>query len=72
MKSWLLMFSLVFLAAGCADRPPSDFRSRQDRALASPYEYSPFKGDSASVSGGGMTDFKKDDFKHDVNSVFAP
>ena len=71
MRKYMLL--LLIVVAGCADdakESPSNMRSRQDEALRDPFNYSPT--DRSDISGGGITDFKSDAFKKDVNSVFSP
>ena len=72
MRKYMLLL-LIAAVAGCADdakESPSNMRSRQDEALRDPFNYSPT--DRSDISGGGITDFKSDAFKKDVNSVFSP
>jgi len=68
---YLLMIPL--LLSGCSsDQSNSNIRSRQDAALNDPMNYSPNAADRTDISGGGMTDLKKDSLKKDLNSVFNP
>jgi hypothetical protein len=69
MMKWLLI-GVVAVAAGCSDTP-SGMLQRQNDAMGDPFNYSPYKG-ADDISNGGMTDFNKDAFKRDVNSVFTP
>jgi hypothetical protein len=71
MRTQLLVIALALCVVGCQDQN-SGMRARQDAALRDPMNYSPHTKDHTDISGGGMTDFKKDAFKRDVNSVFGP
>ena len=73
MKKWMLLAFVAAAGFGCESEPdkPSGFRERQERALNDPFGYSPHD-DRTDISGGGMTEFKKDAFKKDVDSVFSP
>jgi hypothetical protein len=62
---------LTLLGCNLADDKPSDFRQRQDRMLEDPFGAGTGL-DETDISGGGTTDFRKDAFKRDVNSVFSP
>ncbi|HEV8608425.1 MAG TPA: hypothetical protein VGQ99_24040 [Tepidisphaeraceae bacterium] len=66
------LLSLTLLLAGCASEPNPSVRQRQDDALRDPMNYSPNVTDRNDVSGGGITDLKKDGLKKDLNSVFNP
>ena len=69
----IMMCCLVVTVMGCNmnEDPPSDYRQRQDRMLADPFG-AETGVDETDISGGGLTDFRKDAFKRDVNSVFDP
>jgi len=70
MTRWLLLFALVFVV-GCSDG--TTMEQRQNQALRDPFNYSPYRDyDPTNVSGGGLTDFNKDAFKKDLNSVLNP
>ncbi|HEX2973275.1 MAG TPA: hypothetical protein VHP11_13150 [Tepidisphaeraceae bacterium] len=71
MMKWLLMVAVLAALAGCSSDESSP-RQRQEEALRDPWNYSPYRNDTGDVSGGGLTDFKKDAFKRDVNSVLSP
>jgi len=66
-----LLLVAIFIA-GCSSEPTPTIRQRQDAALKDPMNYSPNAGDRTDISGGGMTDLKKDALKKDLNSVFSP
>jgi hypothetical protein len=66
---------------GCADAgdgPNAD--QRQDAALADPFGYGPTaeslqtdeRQRQSDISGGGITDFDRDGFKRDLDTVFNP
>ncbi len=58
--------------AGCAEdaQQPSNFRARQDAALRDPFNYGAYE--EPDISGGGLTDFNRNAFKKDLNSVLNP
>lgn len=70
MKMQIYLLALLVFA-GC-DSQPSTMRQRQDDAMRDPMNYSPHVSDQTDISGGGTTEFKKDAFKRDVNSVINP
>lgn len=74
MRGWMIILvALAVVSGGCEPSAESaGMRKRQDRALKDPFNYSPYDDDRTDISGGGLTDFKKDDFKKDVNSVLSP
>jgi hypothetical protein len=67
---------MLVVVSGCESdsKEPhaKSLRERQDDALKDPMNYSPQVEDRSDISGGGMTDFKKDAFKRDMKSVFDP
>jgi uncharacterized protein YcfL len=62
----------ILLLAGCESSTNSSARQRQDNALRDPMNYSPNVSEHNDISGGAMTDLKKDSLKKDINSVFNP
>jgi hypothetical protein len=63
-------------AVGCAEtsKPttqPSTVRERQDAALQDPFGYGG-STEKIDITGGGLTDFNKNSFKRDVDSVMNP
>ena len=74
MREWMMiLIALTAVAGGCdSNEKNPGMRQRQDRALKDPFNYSPYDDDRTDISGGGMTEFKKDGFKKDVNSVLSP
>ena len=70
MKLPICLFVLLVFV-GC-DSQPTSMRQRQDEAMRDPMNYSPHVSDQTDISGGGTTEFKKDAFKRDVNSVINP
>lgn len=77
MKHLLTALFLVLLAGvlGCESddaEPKGNLRTRQDRALNDPWNYSPHEVDRTDISGGGMSEFNKKAFKKDMDSVFNP
>ncbi len=78
LNSEVFMRTCILLAllacgsvSGCAEEQRPTPKQKQDAVLRDPWNYSPFD-DRTDVSGGGISDFKKDAFKKDVNSVFSP
>ncbi len=69
MRRWIYIMALLAMG-GCASDQPS-MTERQEKAIANPWGYSPGL-DRTDISGGGITDFKKDAFKKDVDDVFSP
>jgi len=65
MKRLLILTLLI--APACSH---SSVRDRQDTALKDPMNYTPTV--DRNVSSGGITDFKSDALKKDLNSVFNP
>jgi len=55
---------------GCADTKTPSASDRQDAALRDPFGYSPNMPNKN--SGGGLTEFDKQGFKHDVDRVLNP
>lgn len=70
MKMPICLLALLVLVS--CDSQPSDMRRRQDEAMRDPMNYSPRVSEVNDISGGGTTEFKKDAFKRDVNSVINP
>jgi hypothetical protein len=69
----MMLIALAGAVLGCeSDQKPTGMRQRQDQALKDPFNYSPYDDDRTDISGGGLTTFKKDAFKKDVNSVLGP
>jgi hypothetical protein len=69
---YLMLFTI--LLTGCSSTSSSNpsLRTRQDKALADPMNYSANVSESNNISGGGMTDLNKEALKKDLNSVFNP
>lgn len=71
MRWFLAVAMSAVMVLGCQDEKPSTLRQRQDEAMRDPFNYSPHP-DRYDVSGGGMTDFKRKEFKRDVDAVLNP
>ncbi len=65
---YLVIITLFLI--GCSSNPT--LSQRQDKILADPMNYSPNVSEHTNISGGGLTDLKKDSLKRDFNSVFNP
>lgn len=71
---WSMIAALAVLSAGCGpDKPPAEetdtsWSDSQRRALNDPMNYRP-EVDRTDISGGGLTDFDREGFKRDMDSL---
>jgi hypothetical protein len=76
----VLLGASCVIHVGCADNEdkpttrPMTARERQDAALKDPFSYGPNGQmmENPNISGGGLSDFDKKAFKHDVDDVLNP